>query len=89
MTFTEILNVIYPYLVAALPALTAIASIIAVAIKIIKSFSELKKSVDDKTDLKEARAEMAVIIKQNSQLRAEIADLITAQSKVKYDDKEI
>lgn len=89
MTFMQVLDLIYPYLVAILPALTALGAIIAVAVKIIKSFAELKKSVEDKTNLEEAKGEMKVIIQQNAQLRREVADLITAVSKVKYDDKEV
>ena len=85
----QVLDIIYPYLVAILPALTALGAIIAVAVKIIKNFADLKKSVEDKTNLEEAKSEMKVIIQQNAQLRREVSDLITAVSKVKYNDKEV
>jgi sensor histidine kinase YesM len=80
------------WLIALLPALTAIGTIFYSLYKIIKTigsmkseYASLKQSVEDKTELKEVKAEMSLIIKQNAVLRKELEKLITTQSGVKYD----
>ena len=65
---TTTLTNIETLLIAALPALTAIASIIGVALKIIKDFASLKESVKDNAELKAERDELK---EANRQLLAE------------------
>lgn len=78
---------IQAYIIAAIPALTAVATILVTAYRILGNFRSLVKRVDDKTDLSEARTEMQQLINENKELRREVADLITEISKVKYNDK--
>ena len=92
---------IYALLIAAIPALTSILSIIAAVVKvardnrkefqpIIDSYNELKKEIQDKTNLDEARNEMKIIIEQNAQLREQNNKLIQALTRVVVqDDKEV
>lgn len=83
------------WLIALVPAITAVAAIVVALVKIINSvssmrcdYSALKKSVEDKTELTEAKAEMRAIIKQNAILREELEKLISVEGKVKYNGPE-
>lgn len=83
------------WLIALVPALTAVAAIVVALVKIISSitsmrheYSSLKQSVEDKTNLEEAKAEMHTIIKQNAILREELEKLISVEGKVKYNGPE-
>ena len=84
-------ELIYPYVVALLPSITAIATCVISVVKICQSFKALRQEVKDKTDIKEARAEMRQIISENRALRKRLDTLISIEGKVKqYDtDKEV
>lgn len=87
------------WVIALMPALTAVGAILVALFRIIKvvadmksKYSTLEQAVNDKTELTAVKNEMNTIIQQNAVLRKEIADLITAQKKVKYNeptDKEV
>lgn len=87
------------WVIALMPALTAVGAILLALFRIIKvvadmksKYSTLEQAVNDKTELTAVKNEMNTIIQQNAVLRKEIADLITAQKKVKYNeptDKEV
>ena len=87
------------WVIALMPALSAVGFILVSLYKIIKSIQEMKtkyksleEAVNDKTELTAVKNEMLTIIQQNAVLRKEMEDLITATRKVKYDvptDKEI
>lgn len=79
-------EIIYPYLVAILPAITAMGAVIVAVVKICKQFKDLRKEVNDKTDINDARAEMKQIISDNRALRRRLDKLITLESKVVQDD---
>lgn len=85
------LEVIYPYIVAILPAITAIGTVLIAVLKICKQFKDLRKEVSDKTDINDARAEMKQIISEDRALKRRLDKLITLESKVKqYDiDEEV
>ncbi len=87
----EFMNFIYPYLLAIMPALTAMGTCAAAVVFICKQFKGLRQDVADKTDLREARAEMKQIISEDRMLKRRLDKLIELESKVKnYDtDKEI
>lgn len=89
-------------IIAYLPVITAIIGIICSIVKIAKDnkaiikplqeqFSNLRKEVQDKTELEAVKAEMLAIMTENRQLRQEMADLITEMRKQKYEltDKEV
>lgn len=87
------------WVIAIMPALSAVGVILVSLYKIIKSIQEMKtkyksleEAVNDKTELTAVKNEMLTIIQQNAILRKEMEDLITATRKVKYDvptDKEV
>lgn len=87
------------WVIAIMPALSAVGVILVSLYKIIKSIQEMKTkyksledAVNDKTELTAVKNEMLTIIQQNAILRKEMEDLITATRKVKYDvptDKEV
>lgn len=87
------------WVIAIMPALSAVGVILVSLYKIIKSIKEMKTkyksledAVNDKTELTAVKNEMLTIIQQNAILRKEMEDLITATRKVKYDvptDKEV
>ena len=87
------------WVIALMPALTAVGTILFALYRIVKlvadmknKYTTLEQAVNDKTELTAVKNEMNTIIQQNAVLRKEIADLITAQKKVKYNeptDKEI
>lgn len=97
------LSALYAIIIAALPSLAAILGIIASIVKIAKDnkeviqpvidqFNDLRKEVQDKTELEAVKTEMNAIMTENRQIRQELADLITEMRKRKYDiptDKEI
>lgn len=93
------IDAIYAIIIAALPAVSAIIGIIAAVVKminnnkkafqpIIDKYDELKKEIENKTNLDEARAEMKVIIQQNAQLRKQNAELIQVLNHVVVRDDE-
>lgn len=82
------------WIIALLPTLSAVGAIIVSLIKIcgyIKDmkakYSSLQQAVEDKTELTMVKAEMQTIIAQNAVLRKELEELITATSKVKYNEQ--
>ena len=87
------------WVIALLPALTAVGTILLALYKIIKliadmkaKYSSLEQAVNDKTELTAVKNEMNTIIQQNAILRKELSNLITATGKVKHNeptDKEI
>lgn len=82
-------EMLYPYLIAIIPTLTAIGTCTVICIKIISAFKSLRKEVNDKTDLKEARAEMKQIISEDRALKRRLDKLITIEGKVMQDDQEV
>lgn len=88
-TIVDFMDMIYPYLVAILPAITATGAILIALIKILKAFKDLRSEVKDKTDITEAKNEMARIIRDNASLRKRMDKLIEIQSKVVQYDEEV
>lgn len=90
------LPTIIPTAAAILPSLGALFGILVSCVKLIKDnkeqirpilekFEELRQEVKDKTDLREARAEMKQIIHDNAVLKRQLNEMITLQSKVKHE----
>lgn len=87
----EFMQFIYPYLLAIMPALTAMGTCAAAVVFICKQFKGLRQDVADKTDLREARAEMKHIISEDRALKRRLDKLLEIEGRVKqYDtDKEV
>lgn len=66
------INTITELLIAVLPAIASILSVIGIAVKILKKFVNLQKEFADKTDYKEIQKCMSKVVDENMQLRKEI-----------------
>lgn len=87
------------WVIALMPALSAVGIILASLYKIVKSIQEMKSkyksledAVNDKTELTAVKNEMLTVIQQNAVLRNEIQSLITETRKVRNNvptDKEV
>lgn len=82
-------DMLYPYLIAIIPALTAISTCTIICVKIISAFKSLRKEVNDKTEMSEIRAEMKADRAEYRALRRRLDKLVTVESKVKQDDQEV
>lgn len=96
------LSTLWAMLIAALPTLAAIVGIIVSVIKVAKDnkqivqpvidqFNNLRKEVQDKTEMVEIKDQLLALLVQNRQKDQMIADLITEMRKQKYElpDKEV
>lgn len=62
-------------LIAVLPALAAVLSVVGIAVKILRNFVQLKKDFADKTDYKEVQKALSKVIDENMQLKKELKRL--------------
>lgn len=62
-------------LIAVLPALSAVVSVVAIAVKILRKFTGLKKEFSEKTDYKEIQQAMNKLVDENMRLNQEIRRL--------------
>lgn len=62
-------------LIAVLPALSAVVSVVSISVKILRKFTGLKKEFEDKTDYKEIQKQMGKLIDENMRLNQEIRRL--------------
>lgn len=76
------INTIYQLLVAILPALTAVISVVTVAVRILRKFTSLKNEFSSKTDYKEVQKVLSKMYEENMELRKEIKRLQTQIDKV-------
>ena len=82
----EFMQFIYPYLLAIMPALTAMGTCAAAVVFICKQFKGLRKDVADKTDLREARAEMKQIILEDRALKRRLDKMVAYNERMAYHD---
>lgn len=73
---------IFDLLVAVLPALTSIVSVVAVAVRILRKFTALNKEFKDKTDYQEVQKCMSKLLDENLELKKEIKRLQTTIDRV-------
>lgn len=85
-SISDFLVMLYPYIIAIIPTLTAISTCTAIAVAIMCKFKELKKDVKDKSDLTDARAEMRQIIAEDRAIKRRLDKLVTLESKVNQHD---
>lgn len=76
------INTIYQLLIAILPALTAVISVVTVAVRILRKFTSLKNEFSSKTDYKEVQKVLSKMYEENIELRKEIKRLQTQIDKV-------
>ena len=75
-------NTIYELIIAVLPALTAVVSVITVAAKMLKKFAALKDEFSTKTDYKEVQKVLSKMYDENMDLKKEIKRLQTQIDRV-------
>lgn len=68
-------NTIYELIIAVLPALTAVISVVTVAVKILRKFASLKDEFSSKTDYKEVQKVLSKMYDENQVLKKEIKRL--------------
>lgn len=94
----ELIQGIYPYIIAILPALASILSVIGAVLKfakankeavkpLIEEIDKLKSEIEDNKEYKILKEKMTAIISQNAQLRKELDELITVMGKVQHDSE--
>lgn len=76
------INTIYQLLLAILPALTAVISVVTVAVRILRKFTSLKNEFSSKTDYKEVQKVLGKMYDENMELRKVIKRLQTQIDKV-------
>lgn len=80
------INTITELLIAVLPSLASIFSVVAIAVKILKKFVSLQKEFADKTDYKEIQKCMSKVVDENMELRKEINRLKSTIDRVHRPD---
>lgn len=75
-------NTIYELLIAILPALTAVISVVTVAVRILRKFTSLKDEFSSKTDYKEVQKVLSKMYDENMELKKEIKRLQTQIDRV-------
>lgn len=69
------INTIYDLLIAIIPALTAVISVVSVAVRILSKFTSLKDEFSSKTDYKELQKVLSKMYDENMDLKKEIKRL--------------
>lgn len=69
------INTIYELLIAIIPALTAVISVVSVAVRILHKFTSLKDEFSSKTDYKELQKVLSKMYDENMDLKKEIKRL--------------
>ncbi len=65
------------------PLLVTIISIIAMVVKVLKSFKDLRREVADKTELDDIKTEFQLVLQENYELKKSINELLEKIDKVK------
>ena len=68
-------EVVAQFLIAVIPALTAIVSVVGIACKILHNLTDLKSEFSEKTDYREIQKAMGKLIDENQALNKEIKRL--------------
>ena len=69
------INTIYELLIAIVPALTAVISVVSVAVRILHKFTSLNDEFSRKTDYKEIQKVLSKMYDENMDLKKEIKRL--------------
>ena len=69
------INTIYELLIAIIPALTAVISVVSVAVRIRHTFTSLNDEFSSKTDYKEIQKVLSKMYDENMDLKKEIKRL--------------
>lgn len=64
------------------PTILSVIACLTAVIKIVKSFTDLRKEVKDKTDSEDLKADLRACIAENKALKKKVAKLIETNTKV-------
>ena len=71
------------YIIAILPSLITVISVVAMVLKIVKNFNTLKEEVTNSNRMKKIEDSVQAIVQENYELRKQIKQLIQKMDKVK------
>lgn len=75
-------------LIAAAPAITAIAGIVLAVTKLVKAFNELKAEVVNTKEFEELKIELKIAHEENRELKKKLNQLLTKIDHIKRKDDE-
>lgn len=73
---------IVEWVLAILPSLIAVLTMVGVIVKTIKSFTDLKKEVADMKALEEVKTQLKEVLKENRELKRTINETLTEITRV-------
>lgn len=76
------------YIVAILPSLITIISVICMVVKIIKQFTSLREEVKNSKEMEEIKNQIQIVVQENYELKKQIKTLVNKIDKIKTPDKE-
>lgn len=76
---------ILTYLIMLIPSAASILGIGISVIRMVKKYDDLKKAVDDKTDMEDLKKKLEVVLSENRELKALLKKDIEAQTRIKED----
>lgn len=71
------------YIIAILPSLITVISVVAMVLKLVKNFNTLKEEVTNSNRMKKIEDSVQAIVQENYELRKQIKQLIQKMDKVK------
>lgn len=75
------------YIVAILPSVITVISVLAMVIKLLKNYDKLKEEVINSNRMKKIEEQVKVVIQENCELKKQIKLMIEKIDKVKIKDK--
>ena len=75
-------NTIYEWIIAVLPALTAVVSVITVAAKMLNKFAALREDVSNMTAREDIRNQLKEVLQENAKLKKQLNETLTKIDKV-------
>ena len=75
------------YIVAILPSVITVISVLAMVIKLLKNYNNLKEEVINSNRMKKIEEQVTVVIQENYELKKQIKLMIEKIDKVKIKDK--
>ena len=75
------------YIVAILPSVITVISVLAMVVKLLKNYNNLKEEVINSNRMKKIEEQVTVVIQENYELKKQIKLMIEKIDKVKIKDK--
>ena len=75
------------YIVAILPSVITVISVLAMVVKLLKNYNNLKEEVINSNRMKKIEEQVTIVIQENYELKKQIKLMIEKIDKVKIKDK--